>query len=339
MLIDDIYKAIECEPLGSVISRYPVTEEFLRNFRMENISRTLSFYDGLSGVAQEIFEEFGITADDCVDQLAEFLFAVAIPRQAASEINEISIIGGTDKDGKPESAELTIRPGEIIGIVGPTGSGKSRLLGDIECLAQGDTPTKRHIMLNGEYPDEELRMEQCGKLVAQISQNMNFVMDLTVDEFLRLHAKSRQLADVDGITEKCFECANSLSGEEFSKTIKVTQLSGGQSRALMIADAACMSVLPIILIDEIENAGIDRIKAVQLLTQEGKIIIISTHDPLLALQATKRVVLKNGGIYKVIETSEEELQIQGKIEKLDRLLLFLRETLRQGGRITEELMR
>lgn len=339
MLIDDIYEEIESEPLSSVISHYPVTEEFLRNYRMENLNRELCLYDGIKGLAQEVFEEFGITEDDCIDQLAECILSFAAERQIACEIKELSIIGGTDKDGKPENAELIIRPGETIGIVGPTGSGKSRLLCDIECLAQGDTPTKRHIRLNGEFPDEDLRMEQCGKLVAQISQNMNFVMDLTVDEFLRMHAKSRLFVDVDWITEKCFECANSLSGEVFSKDVKVTQLSGGQSRALMIADAACMSISPIILIDEIENAGIDRIKAVQLLTQEGKIIFISTHDPLLALQATKRVVLKNGGIYKVIETNEEEQRIQSKLEELDRRLLSLRGALRQGGRITEELMR
>lgn len=339
MLIDDIYESIESGPLNSVLSQYPVTEEFLRNYRMENIDRSLCFGEGLRGIEREVFEEFGIDEDDCIDQLAEFILSFAAPRETLCEIREISIIGGADKDGLPENADLTIKPGETIGIVGPTGSGKSRFLCDIECLAQGDTPTKRYIKLNGEYPDEVLRMEQGGNLVAQISQNMNFVMDLTVRGFLQMHAKSRLFYDVDGITEKCFECANALSGEKFSRNVKVTQLSGGQSRALMIADAACMSISPIILIDEIENAGIDRMKALQLLTQQGKIIFISTHDPLLALQAAKRVVLRNGGIYKVLETSEEERQMQSEIERQDRKLLSIRESLRQGGRITEKLLR
>ena len=59
----------------------------------------------------------------------------------------------------------------------------------------------------------------------------------------------------------------------------MTQLSGGQSRALMIADTAYISESPIVLIDEIENAGVDRRQAIELLAKKEKIIFVSTHDP------------------------------------------------------------
>ena len=92
---------------------------------------------------------------------------------------------------------------------------------------------------------------------------------------------------------RCFECANQLAGEKFALGhTKVTQLSGGQSRALMIADTAYMSASPIVLIDEIENAGIDRRQeAIAILAKKEKIVLISTHDPLLALGADKRIVV------------------------------------------------
>jgi ABC-type lipoprotein export system ATPase subunit len=105
----------------------------------------------------------------------------------------------------------------------------------------------------------------------------------------------------------------------------------------MIADVACLSVSPIILIDEIENAGIDRTKAIRLLTAQEKIIFISTHDPLLALQADKRIVLKNGGIFKILDTNEQERLMQREIEKLDNRLFSMRQALRSGERITENL--
>ena len=79
----------------------------------------------------------------------------------------------------------------------------------------------------------------------------------------------------------------------------------------MIADTAILSKSPIILIDEIENAGIDRKKALDLLLSEEKIVLMATHDPVLALMGDRRIVIKNGGIAKVIETTEEERDNSG----------------------------
>ena len=61
-----------------------------------------------------------------------------------------------------------------------------------------------------------------------------------------------------------------------------------------------------------------------------------THDPLLALSADKRIVIKNGGISKVIETSDEERASQEMIEKLDNTIMNIRNMLRRGELITPE---
>ncbi|MFR4763366.1 MAG: hypothetical protein ACLT9V_02365 [Anaerococcus obesiensis] len=57
----------------------------------------------------------------------------------------------------------------------------------------------------------------------------------------------------------------------------------------MISDTANLSKSPIVLIDEIENAGIDRKKAVELLMSQDKIVIIH-HDPTLALMADVKLL-------------------------------------------------
>ena len=167
-------------------------------------------------------------------------------------------------------------------------------------------------------------------MVAQLSQNMNFVMDLSVYEFLDLHATSRLIRNKEEIIQKIIACSNELAGEKFLPETPITSLSGGQSRALMIADTAILSSSPIVLIDEIENAGIDRKKALDLLVGEEKIVLIATHDPILALMGHKRIVINNGGIVKITETTIAEKEILEKLEKIDHTIQGLRKSLRYG---------
>ncbi|MFR5068686.1 MAG: hypothetical protein ACLTE2_01770 [Eubacteriales bacterium] len=87
-------------------------------------------------------------------------------------------------------------------------------------------------------------------------------MDLSVKEFLEMHAQSRMIENSVEVIERIMQSANDLTGERFSPDTPVTGLSGGQSSILMIADTAILSASPIVLDwDEIENAGIDREKA------------------------------------------------------------------------------
>lgn len=71
-------------------------------------------------------------------------------------IKEITIFPGIDKSGRKETFKyITLKAGETVSIVGPTGSGKTALITDIELLAQGDTSTRRRVLINGEIPTDE----------------------------------------------------------------------------------------------------------------------------------------------------------------------------------------
>jgi ABC-type lipoprotein export system ATPase subunit len=282
---------------------------------------------------EEVSQDIGMEQQEAIDQFVIFMVQMEQLREEEEPINSITIVGGQDKNGNKENILLTINAGEIICIVGPTGSGKSRLLADIEWIAQKDTPTKRKILINNQIPDSKYRFSVEHKLVAQLSQNMNFIMDLTAEEFIRMHAESRMVENAAEITRDVIARANELAGEKFLPDTPVTSLSGGQSRALMIADAAYLSKSPIVLVDEIENAGIDRQKAVRLLVDKQKVVLMATHDPILALMGDKRLVIKNGGIQQVIVTSEQERSNLETLEKLDRQLTTIRDVLRNGGRI------
>lgn len=320
--------------------KYPfVTSYFEENKLDVEKFKDSTFKEYLDHFSEEDIENWAIDREKLTSDLEEFIIQMKefLGIEEDKSVNSLTILPGNDKSGNPEGFdELTINKSEIISIVGPTGSGKSRLLADIEWTAMRDTPTNRGILINEETPDKKWRFSTNNKLVAQLSQNMNFVMDLTVREFLELHAGSRLVEDIEGVIEKIIYAANNLAGEQFDLDTPVTSLSGGQSRALMIADTAILSSSPIVLIDEIENAGIDRKKALDLLVSSDKIVLMATHDPTLALIADKRIVIKNGGIDKVIETSEEEKKLLVELEKMDNVIQKMRSSLRYGEQLKME---
>ncbi|OUO40303.1 ABC transporter [Megamonas hypermegale] len=329
----DFKEFVQTHTIGEIKKAYPQVIDYLDNTGLWNLPDNLTFAKAFEDIDEEDLWQVGIKGDNIADELTKFIAAMQdIDVHDENKIENITILGGVNKQGEAENIKLLINTGEIISIVGPTGSGKSRLLADIECLAQADTPTKRTIFINGKELDDETRFNFDGKLVAQLSQNMNFIMDVSVEDFLIMHAKVRMGRNCDfaEVVNRCFAMANELAGEKFTLDTKVTQLSGGQSRALMIADVACISSSPIVLIDEIENAGIDRQQAVKVLAKSEKIVIMSTHDPLLALSADKRIVIKNGGIAKIIETTQQERDCIDQIRKLDNILLDIRRRLRMG---------
>ena len=334
MTENELYEKVLNATVGELLESYPLVSDFFANLRIPVLSHDETVPELIDRFDDITAEEFGLNKRDLSLEISRFVLAFHREEDEADVVESLTIHGGINKSGGPENSVINLKKGEVAAIVGPTGSGKSRLLADIECLAQRDTPTKRLVLVNGKELTLEKRFDMDGKLVAQLSQNMNFVMDLTVREFLEMHARSRFSKDIELTVKQCLACANELAGEPFKDETKVTQLSGGQSRALMIADTAYMSSSPLVLIDEIENAGIDRKKAVGVLTKSEKIVLIATHDPLLALSADKRLVIKNGGIVKVIGTTEEERAVLSEIEDMDSRLQNLRNALRAGEVIT-----
>lgn len=248
-------------------------------------------------------------------------------------IETITIFGGYGRNNNKDSIdkfELTM--GDVVSIVGPTGCGKTTLLNDIELYANLNTPSKRKILINNQEPDDDLLPSN--HLITLISQHTSFLSDLPIKDFLEIHAKVRNSVN-DKIVDETIEFANQLTGEPIDKSLSMTQLSGGQTRSLLIADAVVIGNSPVILLDEIENAGIHRAKALELLKRYKKIFVFVTHNPQIALLSDFRIVMKEGAITKILYTNDIEKQAVDKIKRIDSAMFEFRRLLRDGEQVDD----
>lgn len=251
------------------------------------------------------------------------------------DIRSVTVLPGKTRDGQPENfREITIRPGDTLSIVGPTGSGKTAFINDLEVFAQGDTVTKRRILVNGGIPDDRLIRDPSQKPVAMITQNTKCLADLTVRSFLEMHIRSRKISR-SGVPEETVGLANRFTGEKIKPDSKMSSLSGGQTRSLFIADAVIVSDTPILLLDEIENAGIFKEEVIAALKSLGKATIFVTHDPYVALLTDRRIVMKNGAVQSILTPGERERETLSRVSDIDREISSLRERIRDGDLISQ----
>ena len=130
--------------IDELLKEYPFLEETFEENLIDMSDKTVSLGEALNKINEFDLEDRALTKEQIstlienyVDQMSEILGL------KENIIEKLTLLPGTDKSGNKENFEkLEISKGEILCIVGPTGSGKSRLLADIEWTAQRDTPTK-----------------------------------------------------------------------------------------------------------------------------------------------------------------------------------------------------
>ncbi len=227
-----------------------------------------------------------------------------------------------------KGVNLEIKPGEFIGIIGPTGSGKSTLVQHINGLL---APMKGELEINGftiKSDTKTKNLKQLRKKAGLVFQFPEYqLFEESVYKDIAFGPKNFGESD-EVIAKRIDEIALLLNIDKSLMNRSPFELSGGQKRRVAIAGILALD--PEILILDEPTAGLDprsadeTMKLYQKLNQMGKTIILVTHDMDDVLKYCDRVaVLKDG---KVIAT-DTPLNVFGNQElvkqsELDTPILF-----------------
>lgn len=197
-----------------------------------------------------------------------------------------------------DGISLSIGQGEFVAVTGMSGSGKSTLMNLLGCL---DLPAEGTYLLDGidvitltDRQLSEIRNEKIGF----VFQGFNLIPSLNALENVELPLTYRGLAKRK--RRELAEKALCSVGLETRMTHKPGQMSGGQQQRVAIARAIAANP-EIVLADEptgnLDSAsGQEILSILTSLNQEGKTIILITHDPAIASKTNRKIKIKNGRV-------------------------------------------
>jgi putative ABC transport system ATP-binding protein len=198
--------------------------------------------------------------------------------------------------------DLVVKKGDYLAIMGPSGSGKSTMLNIIGCL---DRPSAGKYFLGGQdvstlYDDQLSSIR--GRHVGFVFQSFNLIAQLNVLENIEIPMfyqgisehqsaeKAKELADLVGLGDRILH--------------RPSELSGGQQQRVAIARALANDPL-IVLADEPtgnldSQSGKDILNILDKLHDQGKTLIIITHDENIALHCRREIRLLDGQIQRQV---------------------------------------
>jgi putative ABC transport system ATP-binding protein len=211
------------------------------------------------------------------------------------------------------SINVDFTEGEYTAIMGASGSGKSTLMNIIGCL---DRPTMGQYFLGGtdvSALDDDVLSEIRSRRIGFIFQNFNLIQQLTVLENLEVpmfylgippaerKRRARELAERVGLAERLDH--------------RPMQLSGGQQQRVCVARALAND--PLILLADEPTGALDSktgqaiLELFDQLVEDGRTILLVTHDPSVAHRCQRIIHLHDGQVQNDQRNTPHAVQVEG----------------------------
>ena len=221
---------------------------------------------------------------------------------AAAQTNEplIRVEGLRKSFGSLEvlkGIDLSVKSGEVVTIIGASGSGKSTFL---RCLNLLETPDAGHIWFHG----QDLTAERCNinKLredIGMVFQGFNLFNNMDVLDNCTLAPVTLKKMNKAEAEKVAMEHLTSVGLEKFAHAA-VGRLSGGQKQRVAIARALCMN--PQIMLFDEPTSALDPeltgevLKVIRALAEEHMTMVIVTHEMAFARAVADKVIFMDGGV-------------------------------------------
>lgn len=208
---------------------------------------------------------------------------------------------------------FSVEPGDVISVIGSSGSGKSTML---RCINLLEKPTGGSVSFHGKDISEKgVSLAEYRSKVIMVFQSFNLFNNMSVLKNCTVGVQKvlkLSRSEAEARAEKYL----SKVGMSAYKNAKPRQLSGGQKQRVAIARALCMEP-EVILFDEPTSAldpeMVGEVLAVmKSLAKDGLTMIVVTHEMAFARDVSKKVIFMDGGY---IEEEGSPEQIFGAPEK------------------------
>ncbi|MEO2077990.1 MAG: amino acid ABC transporter ATP-binding protein [Bacillus sp. (in: firmicutes)] len=192
---------------------------------------------------------------------------------------------------------VTVKPQEVVVVIGPSGSGKSTFL---RCLNMLETITGGHVYIEGvDLTDKKTDINKVRTEVGMVFQQFNLFPHKKVIENIMLAPMKVRNVPAEKAREKGLELLRKVGLEEKAEAYP-DSLSGGQKQRVAIARALAME--PKIMLFDEPTSALDPemvgevLEVMKQLAKEGMTMVVVTHEMGFAKEVGDRVIFMDGGL-------------------------------------------